>query len=68
MRLNRNQCTRSSLGAQPASRRAAPLGRLALLAFLVGGGMPLSADTLFQASARGKTMVVPREAIVVKQA
>jgi hypothetical protein len=30
--------------------------------------MPLSADTLFQASARGKTMVVPREAIVVKQA
>lgn len=47
--------------------RAESLRALALLALLVAAGTPLSADTLYQTDARRRTVVVHREAIVVKQ-
>jgi hypothetical protein len=44
-----------------------PLRSLLLLAALVAAGTPLAADTLYQTDARRRTVVVHREAIVVKQ-
>ena len=53
---------------KPSAVYAAESLRVTLLLALLGAaGTPLSADTLFQIDVRGRTVVVHREAIVVKQ-
>lgn len=52
---------------QSVSRRTAPLLRLLVLTFLFWPGGRLSADTIYQTDARGKTVVIHREGILVKQ-
>lgn len=65
MRLSQNHCARDDAGRSTGIEPA--LLWLALLAMLFWVGTPLTADTIFQTNARGKTVVVHSEAIVVRQ-
>jgi len=40
---------------------------LSFLVVALGAGVPLAADTIYQASARGKPVIIQRDAIVVKE-
>ena len=63
IRLTRNSRERSFVGAQ----HAAPLRWILLLVFLSCLGGRLSADTIYQTNARGKTVVVHRETILLRE-